>query len=118
MKAAIMLGLSLASSWACMAGPPQVVYLDGPAALDHLRVTHPAHYAKAQRLMADANKLCRPDGARLLPTYLDARDVSCEQMLLRTSNPPKRQITFRLDDVRYIALVAVTDDPPRLVAGH
>jgi hypothetical protein len=38
-------------------------------------------------------------------------------MLLRTSNPAKREITFRLDDTKYIALVAMTDDPPRLVAA-
>ena len=116
--AAIMLGLALASSGSAIAGSPRVVYLDGPTALDHLRATRPDHYARAQRILAAANRLCRPDGARVLPAFLDARDLSCSEMLLRTSNPPKREIEFRLDDVRYIALVRLTDDPPRIVAAH
>jgi|SRR5579863_5609035 len=112
--ATALIGLTLGTSWAASAEPPQVVYLDGPAAVEQLRVTHPAHYARAQRIIAASNELCRPGRATLLPTWLDAREVSCAAMLLRTSNPPKQQITFRLDEVRYIALVSITDDPPRL----
>jgi hypothetical protein len=47
----------------------------------------------------------------------DAKNITCAGMLLRTSNPPKRQLSFRLDDTQYIALVAVTDDPPKIVAA-
>ena len=45
----------------------------------------------------------------------DAQRYPCEGELLRTSNPPQRYITFRLDHTRYESLVAVTDSPPRIV---
>jgi hypothetical protein len=90
------------------------VYLDN-AALAKLRTTNPDHYARAQKVFAAARELCKPGPPQVTFAKSDARDVSCSQMLLRTSNPPKREITFRLDDTRYIALVAMTEDPPRLV---
>ena len=97
---------------------PKVVYLDSAAALEQLRTSNPAHYAKAERIMAAANVLCRPGRADLQAAKKDAAGFSCAPMLLRTSNPPKRQITFRLDDTRYVALVTVTDDPPQLVSAQ
>lgn len=43
----------------------------------------------------------------------EAGSVSkCEAGFLRTSNPPKRQLSFTLGDTRYIALVALTRDQP------
>ena len=35
--------------------------------------------------------------------------------LLRTSNPPKRVLSFMLDTTRYVAIVTLTDDRPELV---
>ena len=70
-----------------------------------------------QRILAAANRLCRPGPAQL-QEVAGARDLKCAGPLLRTSNPPKWQITFRLDDTRYVALVAISDDPPRLTHAH
>lgn len=92
--------------------PRRTVYLDGPSDLARLRKVNPAHYARAQRILTAANHLCRP-GPGQLQEAGEARDLKCEELLLRTSNPPKWQITFRLDDTRYVALVVLTDDPPR-----
>jgi hypothetical protein len=89
------------------------VYLGGPSDLARLRQSNPGHYARAERILADANRLCRPGPARL-KQVAGARELDCEGALLRTSNPPKWQIRFRLDGVRYVALVTVTDDPPLL----
>jgi len=91
------------------------VYLDGQADLDRLRATNPGHYARAERIMAAANELCRPTQGDVSYARFDARDISCVEMLVKTSNPPKRQISFTLDDTRYIALVVITNDPARLV---
>lgn len=91
---------------------PQAIYLDAPA-LARLRVTNPNHYARAKRILAAANYLCRPrvpDGYR---ASFGARDLSCLPMVLLTSNPPQWRIGFRLDETRYTATVWVTDDPPR-----
>jgi hypothetical protein len=94
-----------------------VVYLD-EAAMARLRVTNPNHYARAQKVMDAANELCKPGPAELTFAKADARQVACKRMLLKTSNPPKREIAFRLDQTRYVAVVVVTDDPARLVNAN
>ena len=95
--------------------PREYVYLYGQADLDRLRATNPGHYARAERIMAAANELCRPQAGDVTYAKFDAQDIYCADMLLKTSNPPQRQISFTLDATRYIALVAVTDDPPRVM---
>ena len=103
-------------AWAADPGAT-VVYLDGPASLAQLRTANPLHYQRALKIIDAANELCRPQPGELEYAKFDAKNISCARMLLRTSNPPKRQLSFRLDDTQYIALVAVTDDPPKLVAA-
>ena len=100
---------------AATASPDTYVYLNGQSDLDRLRATNPGHYARAERIMAAANELCRPKPGDVSYAKFDARDISCVEMLVKTSNPPKRQISFTLDDTHYIALVVITDDPARLV---
>jgi hypothetical protein len=96
----------------------QVIQLNSEADLDQLRQTNPAHYAQATRIMAAANHLCRPQLPETVLAKYHASKISCSVMLLKTSNPPKRQINFQLDNTYYSALVTVTDDPPRLVQAH
>jgi hypothetical protein len=98
--------------------PDRVVYLSGAASLDALRAANPNHYARAQRIIAAANELCRPGPLDVYFARFEAKDISCDGMLFKTSNPPKRSISFKLDDTRYIALVTVTDQPPKLVPAH
>jgi hypothetical protein len=96
---------------------PQAIYLDGPA-LARLRATNPNHYARVQRILAAANYLCRP---RAPDTYLatfGAQDLSCQPMVLLTSNPPQWRIGFQLDETRYVATVWITDDPPRSIPAR
>lgn len=95
----------------------KTVYLEGPRDLARLRETNPAHYARAQRVLAAADHLCRPVTAQLEPVA-GSRDVRCESRLLFTSNPPQWQMAFTLDDTRYIAMVVIDDDPPHLVPAH
>jgi len=97
--------------------PKPTVYLDGPADLARLRKINPTHYARAERILAAANHLCRPHPGELQEAA-GARDLACDGSLYRTSNPPKWQITFTLDATRYVALVTVTDDPPRPVPAR
>ena len=95
----------------------EVIDLDA-AGLARLQVTNPNHFARAERILAAANYLCRPRAAdRYLATW-GAQDLSCSRMLLQTSNPPKWRIGFRLDGTRYAASVIVTDDPPRLLPAR
>ncbi len=108
---------ALADEPAATAPPRQTVYLEGPRDLARLRQINPAHYARAQRVLAAADHLCRPLAARLQP-IAGSRDVRCEGRLLFTSNPPQWQMTFTLDDTRYVAMVVIHDDPPRLVPAR
>ena len=121
MPAACMAALMASGIGTVAAGdiPAQVfhetVYLDARG-LEQLRETNPDHYARARRILAAANHLCRPHArevyfARL--GRLGVRDLSCAPLLLLTSNPPQWRIGFRLDRTRYVASVFVTDDPPR-----
>ena len=114
-KLALALALTVGSCAGAWAG--DVVHLDSPAALAHLRATNPANYAQAVKILAEANHLCRPSEPALQRAHPEANDPSCTT-LLRTSDPPKRQVRFWLDHVEYVALVAVTDDPARLMAAN
>jgi hypothetical protein len=89
--------------------PPPVVWLRGLTDLDKLKQANPDHYARAESIMAAADKVCQPGPTRVVPADAKATDVSCENMLVLTSYPPKRQIGFTLDDVHYVALVVLTE---------
>lgn len=118
-KFALTLGMIVAcmsSVWAADARTGEV-YLDGPVSLAQLRAANPSHYQRALKIIDAANELCRPMAGELEYAKFDAKNISCARMLLKTSNPPKRQLSFRLDDTQYIALVKVTDDPAKLVAA-
>jgi hypothetical protein len=106
------------AAFAALAEPPAVVYLNGAADLERLRSSNPDHYWKAERILAAADHLCRPGPAEVQYVGFDISDLACSRMLLKTSNPPKWQIAFRLDDTRYVALVTVTDDAPRVIPAH
>lgn len=92
--------------------PP--VRLDTPDELAQLRAGNPDHFARAERLIAAANSLCPPAAPKLEHADADSRDAACG-LLLWTSNPPKREISFTLDGIRYAALVVITADPPKAV---
>ena len=112
------------AAWLCSApvcwadGPVDPVILASPVQLNStadlawLRESNPDHYARATRLMAAANTLCKPGEPKVQNT--DGRDISCG-MLLRTSNPPKRALSFTLDDTHYVAIVTITADRPELM---
>lgn len=117
----LSLGLALIATLATSvveAFPSSIVYLNGAADLAQLQATNPEHYARAERIMAAANELCRPETAEVWYARFEARDISCTEMLLSTSNPPKREISFTLDDTRYIAMVVITDSPPRVTPAR
>ena len=83
------------------------VHLNGVADLEHLRATNFSHYLRARKILAAANEICQPGPAQTFPTRFSSDYPSCEGMWL-TSYPPKKHLTFHLDDVGYVALVSVT----------
>jgi len=115
LRIAITLTLAVAGA-TCGWADGGVVHLND-AALAQLRLTNPIHYARAQKILGAANELCRPTAGEVQYAKFDARSISCIRALVKTSNPPKREIRFQLDDTQYVALVVLTDDPPRVVAA-
>jgi hypothetical protein len=109
----VMAVFAFAASGVGQASPDGVVRLDDPGALAALRAANPNHYARAEKILAAANQICKPGPDKVTYASFDAREISCAHDLLRTSNPAKREIHFRLDQTRYAALVALTDDPAR-----
>jgi hypothetical protein len=93
--------------------PRRVVYLSGPSALAELQKSNPAHYARAQRILAAAPGICAAGPAEVHFARFGASDLSCASMILMTSYPPKQELAFTLDDTRYIAHVVVGDWAPR-----
>jgi hypothetical protein len=87
----------------------RTVYLNH-VMLEELKKTNPEHYSQARKIMAAATKLCAPGAPQVWKT-LNLPPVSCTGMALKTSFPPKRDISFQLGDTRYIALVTVRDAP-------
>ena len=108
--------LSLAAAALLMLGDvggagadPATVDLRDPAALERLRQEHPAHFAAIRQILAGlAEQPQRVEGAWLQATF-DARDIEVTRLLLRTSYPPRQQLSFRLDDTRYTLHVVRSD---------
>ena len=56
------------------------------------------------------DELCKPGPDKVDYASFQADNIRCEGAILRTSNPPKREIGFTLDETRYVALVTVPVD--------
>jgi hypothetical protein len=88
--------------------------LDDADALETLQHTNPRHYAIARRILAAANEICNAGKADPIPVLFNAQNIACLRSLWMTSNPPKRQLSFRIDQTVYSALVTLTDMNARL----
>lgn len=90
--------------------PKRTVYLTGMA-LEELKTSNPTHYTRALKVMDEMSKPCPEGEWQSLPIQQQRLSPSkCSAFLLQTSNPPKRQVTFVLDDTLYIANVVMKSD--------
>jgi hypothetical protein len=96
--------------------PTATVYLNGASAWAALRASAPERYARARKIVAAANQICQPGPPKTYFAQFDARDVACERMQLFTSLPPKRRLSFRLEDTLYVAMVVLDESRARLVS--
>jgi hypothetical protein len=85
----------------------KVVRLDSADALDSLRTSNPRHYAIARKILAAANEICDAQKVAPMRMKFDAQNIGCLSAFWLTSNPPKRALSFRIDDTLYTALVEV-----------
>jgi len=96
---------------------PATVRLYTSADLEHLRETNLYHYLRAEKILAAANEICRPRPTQTYLARFNDADPRCGSMWM-TSFPPKKQLSFHLDNVYYVALVTVTAKIGQLVHIH
>ena len=93
-------------------GQSPIVNLDVPGALDVLARNKPQHYTKVREILTAVQKQPESEVPKWMRTRFDARNVSYEPLLLVT-NPPKRRLSFTIDEVRYQSTVTLTNPKPK-----
>jgi hypothetical protein len=88
--------------------------LDTQDALDSLRAANPRHYAIARSILAAANEICDTHQGAPLRMKFEAQNIGCVSSFWLTSNPPKRALSFTIDDTVYSALIEFRDLGARL----
>ncbi len=86
------------------------VDLKREGALERLEAEHPIRYARvAQVLRAAEHPSCENRAVRVMKVRHELNDMYCGFTIL-TSFPAKRDVSFVLDDVGYIARVTLAAD--------
>jgi hypothetical protein len=123
MKRALIALLGLASGAALSADAPfvatkapiETIDLGKPGALDALQAVDPERHGKLTAILRAAeHPPCESKEMRLLKASNELRELRCG-FLLMTSLPPKRHLSFVLDDVHYQATVTMRLDPSRVM---
>src|SRR5216684_5221892 len=109
LEIALFLGFLGATQTALGVEQLRTVDLNTPGALDALERENPRHYERVREIMSDVQY--QPDSKvpRWMQARFDARDVLYQPLLLLTSLPPKRRLAFTIDNVRYQAIITLTN---------
>jgi hypothetical protein len=92
-----------------LAHPPKID-LDQPGVLNALKLEHPQRYqAVSALLLASEHAPCEGSEIKLLKTQFNVRDFECG-MMVSTSYPPKRHLSFELDGINFEATVVLRGD--------
>ena len=89
--------------------PNTVVDLNAPGVLDRLKTQHPADYGTIAAILAGLRHHPSRDVPHWMMTTFDARQVQYVPLWL-TSFPPKRRLSFSLNDTRYRVVLTITRD--------
>ena len=89
-------------------GLRRTVDLDAPGAMERVRAANPSHFDKIVKIIEGVAR--QPDSAvpRWMRVNFAAQDVNYRPIVM-TSYPPKRRLSFALDDTRYEAVVVLTN---------
>lgn len=93
------------------------VDLNRPGALKSLARENPAHYEKVSRILDHVVSMPVETVPGWIRTNFEGRNVLYTHLVL-TSYPPKRTLSFMLDDTLYVARVTLTNFKPRVVTTH
>ena len=91
------------------AAEPAALDLDKPGVLDQLKQDHPQRYqAVTAVLLASERMPCKSTKLETLQTRFNLRDLECGVLVL-TSYPAQRHVSFYLDGTQYAATVILKD---------
>jgi hypothetical protein len=108
MAAPIIVVLWIAVVVAGDANPARTVNLNKPGVFETLQQSNPAHYDKVRKILDGILQQRDADVPRWIQTSFDARNVSYAPILM-TTVPPKRRLSFALDETRYEAVLTLTN---------
>lgn len=111
--ALVLLSIAAAVSHAAGPGAPRV-YLDRPGALDAVERANPEHYRRITEILNLATEMpCHEEKfSRELAVKYEATSGGCG-LVLMTSYPPKRQLSFTLGETIYMVNVTMSDSVGR-----
>ena len=92
---------------AAPATPTRTIDLDRPGALEALEQSNPVHHEKVLKIVEGIVR--QPDAAvpRWIAVNFNGSGVDYAPVVM-TSHPPKRRLSFALDDTRYNIVVVLT----------
>ena len=96
--------------------PRVSIDLDRPGVMQTLERDNPGHYRKITEIRALASQMpcfTKEFGLTLTAKY-DARDAGCG-VLLMTSYPSKRRLSFKLEAVTYVTVVEMDESANRFM---
>jgi hypothetical protein len=115
------IGAALLSTALVHAAPQSVspIDLDRPGAMEAVQLEKPEHFGKIAQIRTLASRMpCfTEEFGRTLQVRFEARDASCG-VLLMTSYPSKRRLSFALGGVRYVTVVAMDESGNRLTPAN
>jgi hypothetical protein len=78
-------------------------------AMEALAKNNPEHYRKVLEIIHVAEKVSCETLPQVLHARFNASDTTCRLYTLLTSFPPKRHLSFRLDDTFFVTNVTLQD---------
>ena len=118
MKAIVLACMASLGSIGSAAAPHAVnsVDLDAPHVLERIAADKPDLYRKIDKILHEAGDQAPEQVATWMKASFDADNARYGQ-LLKTSDPPKAELSFILADTRYRAEITLRNVRPKLISG-
>jgi hypothetical protein len=96
--------------------PP--VNLNRPGILEQLKLERPKHFAAISEVLRIVERVpCETREVETLKVRYDITQWACNFTLM-TSDPPKRRLSFQLEETRYVAVVTLKGTEGRVVPAR
>jgi|GEM_PF-2328538 len=96
--------------------PPKHTVRLSSVVLEELETSNPTHHAKAVEIMAAASEGCRVGEPRVIPA--EVAPFNCNTSFFMTSYPPKKSISFQIDDTLYLAHVTMKESLTQFIPAN